>query len=312
MPYYLNAPTLSEATSVFTNANLSTCAPNGYYSEGSIVRQQIGCLLLPQEICPQCGTPCGGSIAGSGNQGLYQINLNAGSLSTNVGAIIIKFNPQNIPDGIKAIYNGSTYNKLSSPNFGYIAGTDASGPTYTGSTSGIGACTILTSGGSVTLTNYLYNGTSFSNLGTTQPVTVTTGQVSTRASSVGNCVMVVPKPTATPNLVNIYVYGVCSTGTVFDISVSCPALLPSFTSTVLQTTEPSSAICSLPLSQTFYFAKVHTATDTYVGLYDWVFSDPYGQNVLPDGWYRINNLASPNDTIRVENGVVTTLYDKCA
>lgn len=307
--YYLNAPNLADATAVFTNSSMTICAPDGYYSVGGdIVRQQVGCVLLPYEECGTCGTPCGNNISASGTQGLYQVNLDAGSLPTSLGAVIVKFNPYDVPDGVKAIFNGSVYNKLSSPNFGYIAGADISGPTYVGSTSAI--CSILSTGGSVSLTKYIYNGTSFVNTGTSETVAIATNQVVTKPSAVGVCVMVIPKVTASPNLINLFFYGVCPTGS-FNLSVSCPALLPSFSSTVVQSTEPTSAVCSVPLNQTFYFAKVHTAVDTNVGLYDWVFSDPYGVNVLADGWYRINKLGAPNDTIRVQNGVVTTLYDKC-
>jgi len=303
--YYLNGPTLSSSTAVFTNAAMTTCASNGYYSDGSIVRQQVGCILLPQETCGTCGTSCNSSISTSGTTGLYQVNIDAGS---SLGAIIVKFDPLTVPDGIKALFNGVTYNKLSSPNFGYIAGADTLGPTYTGLTAS--ACSIQTSGGTISLTKYLYDGASFINIGASESVVVTTSQVVTKASAVGNCVMVIPKVSASPSVANLLFYGVCTTA-AFNIDISCPALLPSFTSTVRQATEPSSAICSVGLTETFYFAKVHTAADTYVGLYDWVFSDPYGGNVLPDGWYRISNLAAPNDTIRVQNGVVTTLYDKC-
>lgn len=307
--YYLDALNLADATTAYSNAAMSAYAPDGFYTDGSIVRQLVGHVFLPQQDCPSCGSPCGGSISASGSTGLYQLNLDAGSLSTNVGAIIVKFNPQSIPDGIKAIFNGVVYNKLSSPNFGYIAGADPLGPTYTGTTSD--ACAIQTSGGTISLVKYLYNGSSFINTGGSESVIVATNQVSTKASLVGDCVMVIPKTTATPNIINLFFYGVCSP-TGFNISVSCPALLPSFSSTIMQSTEPTSAICSVAMNQTFYFAKVHTAADSYVGLYDWVFSDPYGANVLPNGWYKINNLASPYDTIRVQNGVVVTLYDKCS
>lgn len=307
--FYLNAPSFTSATAAFTDSSMTTCAADGYYTNGFIVRQQVGCVMLPVQNCPNCGTPCGGSISATGGVGVYQLNLDAGSLSTSVGAVIVKFNPQAIPDGIKAVYNGSTYNKLSSPFFGYIAGTDPLGPTYTGNASS--SCTILNSGGSISAAKYLYNGTSFVNTGTTETVVVTTNQVVNKPSGTGICVMVIPKTSATPSNINFFIYGLCSS-TLFDISVSCPALLPSFSSTVMQTTEPTSTICSVPLNQTFYFTRVHNTVDSFVGLYDWVFTDAYGSTPLPDGWYRINNLASPNDTIRVQNGVVTTLYDKCA
>ena len=52
--YYLNAPSLGSATAVFLNAALTVCAPNGFYSDGVIVREQVGCVLLPQQTCPSC------------------------------------------------------------------------------------------------------------------------------------------------------------------------------------------------------------------------------------------------------------------
>jgi hypothetical protein len=53
--YYLNGPSLGSATAVFTNAALTVCAPNGFYSDGVIVRELVGCVLLPQQTCPSCG-----------------------------------------------------------------------------------------------------------------------------------------------------------------------------------------------------------------------------------------------------------------
>jgi hypothetical protein len=52
--YYLNAPTLATATAVFTDSALTTCAPNGYYSDGVITRQQVGCVLQIAQNCPSC------------------------------------------------------------------------------------------------------------------------------------------------------------------------------------------------------------------------------------------------------------------
>jgi hypothetical protein len=52
--FYLNGPSLASATAVYTNASLTTLAPNGYYSDGTIVRQQSSGSLLPQSTCPSC------------------------------------------------------------------------------------------------------------------------------------------------------------------------------------------------------------------------------------------------------------------
>lgn len=52
--FYLNGPSLGSSTAVFTDSNLSICAIDGFYSDGIIARQQVGCVLLPQQTCPSC------------------------------------------------------------------------------------------------------------------------------------------------------------------------------------------------------------------------------------------------------------------
>jgi hypothetical protein len=53
--YYLDAP-FEDATSVFTDINLTNFAPNGFYSQSGIVRELVDGVLLPQQICPTCVT----------------------------------------------------------------------------------------------------------------------------------------------------------------------------------------------------------------------------------------------------------------
>lgn len=49
--YYLNAPSLESATAVFSDADLLVLAADGFYSDGVISRQQVGGVLLPQQLC---------------------------------------------------------------------------------------------------------------------------------------------------------------------------------------------------------------------------------------------------------------------
>ena len=130
--FYLDAPSLSTATVVYSNAALTTVAANGYYSDGSISRQQLAGVLLPPVICPACSVPCGGTISANGAQGIYYLSTNLGSPT---GAVVIRFNPQSVPDGILAVYDGDIYNGVSSPTFGWLQGS-AGLPTYIGATSG--------------------------------------------------------------------------------------------------------------------------------------------------------------------------------
>lgn len=304
--YYLNAADLATATAVYLDSFLLYIAPDGFYSDGVITREQSSGILLAANPCPTCGTPCGGTISGSGNEGIYLLNLDAGSTPSNVGAIIVRFDPFNFPDGIRAVYNGNAYNTLSSPVDGFHKSTNPLGFTIVGESGSTGTCspTWYPSGGSILLNEYLYSGGSFVLTGNSQTIAIASGDISLSAVPPGSCVMVIPKVSASPNIVNFEFLGPCG-GTSFNISVSCPAPLPSFESSEVQLT--SSVPCVTPLNQTFYFAKVHTAADTYVGQYDFVFQDSFGAMPLPDGFYLTNNVAAPNKVLHVVNGIVTTL-----
>jgi len=52
--YYLNGPDLQSSTAVFLDAALSICAPDGYYSDGTITRKQISCVLSTGSTCQSC------------------------------------------------------------------------------------------------------------------------------------------------------------------------------------------------------------------------------------------------------------------
>jgi len=132
--YYLDAANLSLATSVYLDESLSLLAPDGFYGNGTITRQQSAGILLASAACPDCGTPCGGTISAGGNAGIYLLNLNAGSTAGDIGAIIVQFNPQNVPDGIKATYDGNVYNTLCSPTMGLLKSSDPTRFTVLGST----------------------------------------------------------------------------------------------------------------------------------------------------------------------------------
>jgi len=53
--FYLDSPSLSTATAIYADLYLTTLAADGFYSEGTIVREQALGILLPQVICPSCG-----------------------------------------------------------------------------------------------------------------------------------------------------------------------------------------------------------------------------------------------------------------
>lgn len=295
--YYLNAPSLGSATAVFTNAALTVCAPNGFYSDGIISRELVDCVLLPQQTCPSCSIPCGGTVTADGNQGVYYLNVNLG---TAIGAVIIRFNPLSIPDGIKAVYNSVVYNGVSSPLYGWRKGT-AGLPTYLGSLSA--ACSSgIVAGSPYTLNEFQYDGTTFAPLGTTESVSIATGQLQFTTNAPGNTLMVIPKIAASPSILNLSIIGPCS-GTEFSISVACPAALTAFSSSTVSAT--SELACDKGIVETYYVAHVNGSSGT-LGLYDLVFTDANGQFKLAAGFYKTND-AGANDWYQVDaNGAIIT------
>jgi hypothetical protein len=300
--YYLNAPSLGSATAVFTDAALSVCAANGFYSDGIIVREQVDCVLLPQETCSACATPCGTTINASGGQGIYLLDLETGTTVSDVGAIIVRFEPYGVPDGIRATLGANVYNKLTSPVDGLHQSSNAGALTFVGQISadcGISGTTYPT------LAEFEYNGTAFVATGDTQSVTVAAGDVSLGASAPGNTMMVIPKLTPSPSIINFEVVGPCS-GTAWQMSVACPVLLTGFSSSVMAAT--STAACELAETTTYYNASLANTPGT-VGLYDFVFADAYGNSPLSAGfYYAAGSIAESNEWFEVDaSGVVIDL-----
>ena len=304
--YYLNAPSLGSATAIFTDEALSICAADGFYSNGSIVREQVECVLLPQQTCPTCATPCGETINASGGQGIYLLDLDTGSTGGDIGAVIVRFDPYGVPDGIRATLGANVYNKLTSSVDGLHQSSTSGNLTYVGQTSG--DCGI--SGTTYpALIEYSYNGTAFVATGGTQSVTVAPGDVSLGASAPGSCLMVIPKLTASPSVINFEVVGPCS-GTAWQMSVACPVLLTGFSSSVNAVS--SVAACALSETVTYYNASLADTPGT-VGLYDFVYADAYGSTPLNAGYYKATgSITGSNDWFQVNSAGVVIALGVCS
>jgi len=295
--FYLNAPSLGSATAAFSNNDLTVCAPDGFYSDGTIVRQQVGCGLLPQQTCPTCSVPCTNSVINANGRGFYALNLNAG---TAIGAIIIRFNPQEIPNGIRALFNSNTYNKLTSPVDGLHRSTNVNNFTFIGKTSadcGISGTTYPI------LDERLYNGTAFVSTGSTQSVTVAAGDVSLSAVAPDNCMMVIPKSTASPSIINLQMVSPC-TGAIWSMKAPCPVLLTGFSSSSVFAS--SALACVAAKNQTYYNASLDN-TPGIIDVFDFVYSDNVGVSQLSDGFYASNSIAGGANWFQVTSGVVVAV-----
>ena len=297
--YYLDAPSLSAATVVYSDVALTVIAADGKYSDGSIVREQVSRVLLPAVICPACSIPCGGTINVSGLQGIYYLNIDLG---TDLGAVVINFDPASIPDGILAVYDSTIYNGLSSPSYGWLQGT-AGLATYIGNS---GSDCGIVANSPYTLNEFEYNGSSFVSLGTTTSVSILSGQTQLTATAPGDTVMVIPKTLVSPSSLNLTFIGPC-TGTVFGISVSCPAALPSFASSTVNV--DSATACADAIDQTYYVAYVNGGAGV-LGIYDLVFSDANGEFKLDAGYYK-TTAAGANDWFQVDANGVIVAFGNC-
>ncbi|QGH72903.1 MAG: hypothetical protein [Podoviridae sp. ctrTa16] len=294
--YYLNGASLGSSTSIFINPELTILGADGFYSDGVIVREQSGGILLPQQPCPSCATQCGESVITSfDSNGVYMLPIDAGS---SVGAIIIRFNPFSIPIGIQAVFNSITYNKLVSATYGVLEGSPGL-LTYVGNTAN--DCGLV-AGSPHTLDDFVFNGTSFVPQATQSIVSITAPEVQTTVASPGECVMIIPKTTASPSAVDVTIAAACASA-VFNVKIECPAFLSSFEISEANVDAP--AACLSSVSTDAYVAFIN-GSGTVFGLYDCIFSDATGEFPLPDGYYKTNLISVPPgyDWMRLQNGVI--------
>ena len=302
--FYIDGDTLAESTSIYSDADMTTCASNGFYSDGTIVRELVDCVLLPAQTCPSCLAPCGvDTISYIGGQGIYLTEVDVGS---NTGQITISFNPATVPDGIRVTYDGVVYNSVSSPNHGFLQSSNSGELTFLGTQSadcGVSESTY----NDVTVYRYNNNGGLYENTGNTQTVSVGAGDVVTETTDAGDCVMVIPKPNASPSTIEIEIAGLCPT-TQWDFTVFCPEDAFGFTGTV--NSVDSTAACSTALDQGYYHVPVTGSVGTPL-LYDFVYMDVTAETPLPQGWYGVDPAFGTGYPIYVSADGIITIVGTC-
>jgi hypothetical protein len=303
MPYYLDGPTLAQATAIYTDAALTLCAADGVYSDGSITRVLSGCVLGPAKFCPSCGTNCDETSSNDdGNVGVYRSTIDLGNDPGDIGAIIIRFDMPKSVHGFKAVYDGITYNTFSSPIYGYM--TAPSGlPVYMGKQ--VDDCGITTS--SFIAGNYDWDGSTYNYNGTTSIISVLPSQTNLTVNAPGTCVMVIPKVNLNPSSLDITVESPCASN--FAVYASCPTVLfPTYTSQVAPTEE---IVCEYEDNLIYYNCPVN-GNGVTLGLFDWIFIDIYGESVAADGYYHAPTmLPGAYDWFLVQNGVIIQM-GQCA
>jgi len=310
--YYLNAPSLSSATAAYDDAALTIPAADGFYSDGVTVRELVSGLFTNViSSCAPCAVPCSiDPINVFEGKSFLEMTQNVGETVLDVGAIVIEIDymTSERPIGLYFEYDGIQYNALSSQNFGFVQGP--AGPNqviYIGDTAF--DCGILAAGFQplpVQEFNPVTN--TFDNTGQFLSVAALAPQIQLSPGTPGKYVMVIPKIAAAPS--SLYFQGrlPCNLND-FNITINCPAPLPSFTST--EDFAASVDACGAGTFETYYVADVNGTTKAggSLGLYDWVFYDSFGQTILPDGFYR--SPSAGNGWFEVQDGVIVS-FGTCA
>lgn len=306
--YYLNAPSLSSATSAYTDAGLTTLAPDGWYSDGSTVRELVsGVFTNIISSCFPCAAPCSISPVGiAQDRAILLMSQDLGSTSLDIGAVIveIEYVGSETPVGVLVEFNGVSYNSFSCQAFGLVQVPAGPYPNFIYIGDIADDCGILAAG-TQSLPIFEFNAVTsvFDNTGAYAATAPLAPQIQLSAGVPGKYVMVIPKTAASPSLLDFQSRLFC-TGNDFNVTIKCPTNLPSFTSTENCATQIDT--CALGTNQVYYSADVNgtTAAAGFFGLFDWVFFDSFGQTVLPDGWYRSPSVPAPDTSFEVADGVI--------
>jgi hypothetical protein len=302
---YINGVSFSTATAIYTDPQLTTCAPDGFYSFEGVVRELSGCVLQPIGICDECIPPCGQILQVQGNQGFYSLPT---SLGSDIGAVAVRFYTGGIPDGIRVIYDGVIYNKLSCTLDGYHGTTTNDGFTYLGNADnicvddGVGGNPLI-DGSPYNISRYEWSPSisDFVDTGTTETVNVVAGDISTVLGWTGTwATMVIPKTAQTPTNVLAEISAPCPNGTGWYIEVFCPVVLTPFASTSIEAS--STAACASGSPATYYNYPI-SGTAGNPAVNDFVFSDENGEFPLPAGWYKFGTSAFETNDF----GVITSM-----
>jgi len=279
--YFLDTTSFATATAIYTNAALTTAAPNGWYKTSSnTFRQQTGApstpVLSTTYTC-ECTTFSSSTVEASETAAcsatINQTYYHTGSGSTPVATNVCYSDP-----GQNVLGNG--YYKLTSTTFmqitggsGVVAsvGTFSTGASFAASTSQTNATNACAA--SINQT-YYHNG------GGSLPIATNVCYTDECKSSVlGNGFY---KIGTLAN--NKYMQITGGSGVVASVT-TCPSALEEYDSSSTSTSSPNA--CFESLGTTYYHDGTPGANPA---VNDTCYSDSAGTTPLSSGWYRANNV----------------------
>lgn len=294
--YSIDGPSLGLSTTITGPSPATTTAPDGYYSDGVIVRQLVSGVLLPAEPCDECHLQCGSSP--------YTINTSvdahlvvSADLGLQNGAVVVTIQTDGNPIGLLMSLGSLSSGVFSSTSKGLLVGADNTQEVYVGDT-GAG-CT--PSGTYANLAVLEYRAGSMIAIGT-ESKTVSAGQLDLTAGSPGTVIGVIPKTNNNHTALVLDLFALCTPAVVL-VTVDCPSTLPSFVRGPVSVS--SVAACATNANLSGYYVHV-AGSGGLLAVNDFVFSDSNGFTPLPDGFYIAAGASSQYDYIEVANGVIVS------
>ena len=298
-----STPSTTSLFGIYAGSGVDQSAPHAY-------SEFLNKSFVPPII--SCGTSTA-AIGQGGGIGYFEAELD---FSTTTGAIVIYFIAFGVPDGISFLYNGVTYNTLTSNTGGRI--TAAAGTNNIVGRNNASGCTESSlianqPAGGYTLTKSVWNGTGFGSTGNTQSGLIAAATNINLSVSDIIYTLVIPKTAASPSDGTLKIMAPCS-GTAWRVTAPCAITLPSFTTNSVAASS-TIACCTATQNQTYYFARNATSissapyttftidTNTLPKVNNFVYSNSTGATALANGYYKINSTQA----LYVQNGVVDSI-----
>jgi len=306
--YYLNTNAFGTATAVYEDEALTVLAPDGFYSVGGIVREQVGGVLQEVEPCLNCGNSCptAPSATSFNSKGIYYTDV---FLNTTTGAVVVEIEyggtlPIPGPQGFRVIYDSQVYNTVYSDFDGRHEITAIYSPIWIGD-GGTGCATNLVPNSPYAdAPEYEYQQPLYYANGLRDCITVAENATSFTdpwpAATTVKYYMIIPKTSATPvNFsLEVYVHAFCPDAPA--IRINCPTKLPSF-----QASKKNAPCGSLPTISLHHYPVANPTTPGVPGLHDPVYLNANATEHPPDGQY-IYDDGGNGVILSIEDGVVVS------
>jgi hypothetical protein len=309
--YYLDGSTFYNSQTIYTNADLSTVAPNQFYALPNTLttREQVNGLLQPAVTYLSCSKACDTDVSDRAyDDAYYEFDVDLGAYT---GVSVITFTPGSAGDppiGIEMTYDGVMTSDVSATS---ILDSTASpvtsffdGPIYGDDSTVCGTAT-----GTFILNDYELDvaTNNFIATGGTTSLTLSASDYDTTSGGPGSYVLYISKPNATPSTASFVLYNPCGRlNSDWRVGVGCAAPLASFPVSAMNVT--AGTACSDTIDSTLYHIPVAPGTQPgQPAARDWVFKDANGVGRAYAGYYKIGPDAgsSTGYKIRVDaNGVI--------